>query len=192
MNKLICKNCNGDNLIMQDNLFVCQDCGRKYSIEEAKKIMNQETLSNTNELLYERELMYIKDADLKSANKIWSMTRNKIQSVTKFSFYEKHIESNVSEIQISPCTKDNSFSAKYDDIRYAVTETSYALIYKLLYLTICINQTSYSIVSCYTNISILDQMVTSFSNDTFSSKRDIEIMIDILEKNGAKRIKLCN
>lgn len=39
MKKLTCEMCGGTNLIKQDGVFVCQNCGTKYSVEEARKMM---------------------------------------------------------------------------------------------------------------------------------------------------------
>ena len=39
MKQMVCEMCGGTNLIKQDGVFVCQNCGTKYSIEEAKKMM---------------------------------------------------------------------------------------------------------------------------------------------------------
>lgn len=39
MKQMVCEMCGGTDLIKQDGVFVCQTCGTKYSIEEAKKMM---------------------------------------------------------------------------------------------------------------------------------------------------------
>lgn len=39
MKQLTCEMCGNTDLIKQDGVFVCQSCGTKYSIEEAKKMM---------------------------------------------------------------------------------------------------------------------------------------------------------
>lgn len=39
MKKLVCEMCGGTDLIKQDGVFVCQSCGLKYSLEEARKMM---------------------------------------------------------------------------------------------------------------------------------------------------------
>ena len=36
--------CGGTELIKQDGAFVCQNCGMKYSVEEAKKMMIEGTV----------------------------------------------------------------------------------------------------------------------------------------------------
>jgi len=39
MKQMVCEMCGGKDLIKQDSVFVCQNCGSKYSVEEAKKMM---------------------------------------------------------------------------------------------------------------------------------------------------------
>ena len=45
MKQLTCEMCGGTDLIKQDGVFVCQSCGTKYSIEEAKKMMIEGTVA---------------------------------------------------------------------------------------------------------------------------------------------------
>ena len=44
MKQLKCEMCGGTDLIKQDGVFVCQSCGCKYSVEEAKKMMVEGTV----------------------------------------------------------------------------------------------------------------------------------------------------
>ncbi len=39
MKALVCEMCNSNDLVKQDGYFVCQCCGTKYSVEEARKLM---------------------------------------------------------------------------------------------------------------------------------------------------------
>lgn len=39
MKRMVCEMCGGSDLIKDDGVFVCQSCGCKYSVEEAKKMM---------------------------------------------------------------------------------------------------------------------------------------------------------
>lgn len=39
MKQLVCEMCGGTDLIKQDGVFVCQHCGVKYTVEEARKMM---------------------------------------------------------------------------------------------------------------------------------------------------------
>lgn len=44
MNQLTCEMCGSTDLLKQDGVFVCQTCGCKYSVEEAKKMMIEGTV----------------------------------------------------------------------------------------------------------------------------------------------------
>ena len=44
MKQLTCEMCGGTNLVKQDGMFVCQSCGTKYSVEEARKMMIEGTV----------------------------------------------------------------------------------------------------------------------------------------------------
>ena len=47
MKRLTCEMCGSTDLVKQDGVFVCQSCGCKYSIEEAKKMMIEGTVEVT-------------------------------------------------------------------------------------------------------------------------------------------------
>lgn len=47
MKQLTCEMCGSADLVKQDGLFVCQNCGCKYSVEEAKKMMVEGTVEVT-------------------------------------------------------------------------------------------------------------------------------------------------
>ncbi len=47
MKQLTCEMCGSTDLIKQDGVFVCQSCGTKYSVEEAKKMMVEGTVEVT-------------------------------------------------------------------------------------------------------------------------------------------------
>ena len=39
MKRMTCELCGSTNFVKQDGMFVCQDCGCKYTVEEARKLM---------------------------------------------------------------------------------------------------------------------------------------------------------
>ena len=47
MKKLTCEMCGSTDLIKSEGVFVCQSCGLKYTIEEARKLMIEGTVSVT-------------------------------------------------------------------------------------------------------------------------------------------------
>lgn len=44
MKALVCELCTGNEIIKQDGYYVCQHCGTKYSVEEAKRMMIEGTV----------------------------------------------------------------------------------------------------------------------------------------------------
>lgn len=44
MKQLTCEMCGSTNLVKEEGVFICQDCGCKYSIEEAKRMMVEGTV----------------------------------------------------------------------------------------------------------------------------------------------------
>lgn len=44
MKQLVCEMCESSDLIKQEGAFVCQSCGIKYSVEEAKRMMIEGTV----------------------------------------------------------------------------------------------------------------------------------------------------
>ena len=47
MKQLTCEMCGSNDLVKQEGVFVCQSCGCKYSVEEAKKMMVEGTVEVT-------------------------------------------------------------------------------------------------------------------------------------------------
>jgi hypothetical protein len=47
MKQMVCEICDGKELIKRDGVFVCQNCQANYSVEDAKKMMEIDTSTNT-------------------------------------------------------------------------------------------------------------------------------------------------
>ena len=50
MQKMQCEMCGSTDIIKQDGVFVCQYCGCKYTLEEAKKLLGTVRIDNTERL----------------------------------------------------------------------------------------------------------------------------------------------
>lgn len=44
MKAMVCEMCNSNDLLKQDGMYVCQSCGTKYTVEEAKKLLVEGTV----------------------------------------------------------------------------------------------------------------------------------------------------
>lgn len=98
MKQLSCEMCGSPNLIKQDGLFVCQNCGTKYSVEEARKMMidgpvdvsgstvnidNSDKLSN----LYQVARRFRDDNNAENAEKYYQMILVEDPNSWEASFY---------------------------------------------------------------------------------------------------------
>lgn len=54
MKQLVCEMCGGVDLVKDGGVFVCQTCGTKYSVEEAKKMMVEGTVDVTGTVKVDR------------------------------------------------------------------------------------------------------------------------------------------
>lgn len=97
MKPLTCEMCGSSNLIKQDGVFVCQSCGTKYSVEEAKKMMIEGTvdvkgtvkIDDTDELknLYEIARRAKDSNNCESAAKYYDMILVKEPKSWEANFY---------------------------------------------------------------------------------------------------------
>ena len=62
MKKLVCEMCGSSDMVKQDGMFVCQTCGVKYSLEEAKKMMIEGSVHVDNAHLASNYLSMAKNA----------------------------------------------------------------------------------------------------------------------------------
>ena len=86
MKQLTCEMCGSNDLIKQDGVFVCQSCGCKYSVEEAKKMMVEGTVevtgtvkvdtSGDSENLYRLGCLALEDGEWGKADKFFDDALN--------------------------------------------------------------------------------------------------------------------
>ena len=49
MQAMICELCNSNDIVKQDGVYVCQHCGTKYSVEDARKLIGVVKIDKTEE-----------------------------------------------------------------------------------------------------------------------------------------------
>ncbi len=108
MQAMICEMCNSNDLVKQDGMFVCQHCGTKYSVEEAKKLMGTVKVDKTEEteklLVLARRAKDNKDSE--NAAKYYEMVLLEKPSNWEASFYSVYFTA-------LNCTVGNIKSAAY-------------------------------------------------------------------------------
>lgn len=64
MKAFVCEMCGSTDLVKQDGVFVCQSCGTKYSVEEAKKLMSDVPVTVEGKVEVTGEVKIDKSEDL--------------------------------------------------------------------------------------------------------------------------------
>ncbi len=77
MKRLICEMCGGSDLVKQDGVFVCQNCGTKYSVEEAKKMLVEGAVTVEGTVAVEGTVKVDKTEELK---KLYTLARRAKES----------------------------------------------------------------------------------------------------------------
>jgi len=111
MKQIVCEMCGGKDLIKQDGTYVCQNCGTKYSVEEAKKMMV--TIDNSAKL--ENALKNARRAkecnDYKEAEKFYNIVQMEEPENWEANFYSNYCKAMMSDISqvtyyITNCIKN--------------------------------------------------------------------------------------
>ena len=138
MKALTCEMCGSTNLIKQDGVFVCQSCGTKYSIEEARKMMVEGTVDVTGTVKVDtsdelKNLYEIarraKDTDNnEKAEKYYDMILVKDPNSWEANFYTTYYSAmscKIGEISLAAEKVANSFKSTLDLIKSNLTGEEY-------------------------------------------------------------------
>ena len=94
MKALVCEMCNSQDLVKQDGVYVCQNCGTKYSVEEARKMMVEGTVKvdNTDKLanLYQVARRARDNNDSEGAAKYYDLIQIENPTDWEASFYSTY------------------------------------------------------------------------------------------------------
>ena len=184
MKAMVCEMCNSNDLIKTDGVFVCQHCGTKYSVEEAKKLFVEGTVkidvSDELKNLYELARRAKTDNNTENAQKYYEQILVKDPSSWEANFYATYFQSmnckigqiGMAAIRISNC-EDTVFKlikkniTDFKERRKAVDEVAAKLI-----------SISRMLFNAYKNhydgidIQIKDRYVQEYA-DNCSASRDI-------------------
>ncbi|MBQ8860427.1 MAG: ankyrin repeat domain-containing protein [Ruminococcus sp.] len=114
MKAMVCEMCNSNDMLKQDGMFVCQSCGTKYSVEEAKKLMVegtvdvQGTVKVDNSAFVEKYLINARRAkqkeDWKETEKYYNLVEQNDPTNIEAIFYSSFAR--VKTALLEPETKD--------------------------------------------------------------------------------------
>ena len=111
MKALVCEMCGSQDLVKTDGMFICQNCGTKYTVEEAKKMRVEGTVQIDNSAFVEKYL----------ANARRARTKGDWAEVEKYyNLVEQNAPENIEAIFYSAygklrTTLLDDFSAKWDN-----------------------------------------------------------------------------
>lgn len=134
MKALVCEMCGSGELLKQDGVFVCQHCGTKYSVEEAKKMMFEGTVNvqgtvkvdSSDELknLYEIARRAKRANNSENAEKYYSMILIKDPSSWEANFYTVYYQAMQCKIAEIPTASYNIINCIPNVVTLLVQSTS--------------------------------------------------------------------
>lgn len=148
MKAFVCEMCNSSDLIKQDGCFVCQHCGMKYSLEEAKKMMVEGTVKVDNSDFVKK---YLQNARRAKQKEDWEETEK------YYNLVEQNDPSNIEAIFYSAFGKAKASLCVNEVYKREA-------IFKALTNSISILDDNYDPNSSKTIAPILDQIVMDTIN----------------------------
>ena len=129
MKAMICEMCQGNDLMKQDGLYVCQHCGTKYSVEEARKLFVEGVvkIDTSDELrnLYELARRAKNDGNSVNAQKYYEQVVVKDPSSWEANFYTTYYQAmncKIGEIGIAAIRVANNQETVYRLIKDNVAD----------------------------------------------------------------------
>ena len=124
MQQLTCEMCGGTDLIKQDGVFVCQSCGMKYSVEEAKKMMIEGTvkIDNSDKLsnLYTLARQASDSNDFENAAKYYDLIKQEDPNSWEACFYNVYFraaQTKIKDIQSAANSIENCLKTVFGLIK---------------------------------------------------------------------------
>ena len=169
MNRLTCEMCNSTDVIKQDGFFVCQSCGTKYSVEEAKKMMIEGTVDVSGSTVKVDDSVQVKQY-LSSARK--AKEKDDWEECEKYyKLYEQSDPTNIEAIFYGAYAK---LRASFNDGDFFKREANFKILCNCLSLI----DKNYIVKNENEEIPLLEQITDDICSLTYTSfvyteKKDI-------------------
>ncbi len=196
MKAMVCEMCSSNDLVKQDGMFVCQHCGTKYTVEEAKKLMGTVKIDKTEET--EKLLVLARRArdeqNCENAEKYYGMILQEDPNsweATFFQVYFRSMQCRIMDIENAARSVANNINTTIKMISEMsnIDERSKALDIVISYSEIIATMLSASAVNhyrehkkasvayseCYDRIKAIESIYTSLENSLkryFPARRD--------------------
>ena len=199
MKKLNCELCGNDQLIKQEGVYVCQQCGTKYSVEEAKKMLEDSIdevtdnvkVDSSNKLinLYQIARRAKKDNNAESAAKYYDMILIEDPNSWEATFYIvyfKALACKIANIQSAAISVNNCIDTVFGIIKENVSGEAEQeeAINEITVRVIDISNILYNGASNhYNNIDIIVQnkFVQAYLNNAFACFNTVYYLGSLLE-----------
>ena len=188
MNAIICELCGSNDIKKQDGVFICQHCGTKYSVEEARKLINTVRIDNSNKVenLFLLARRAKENDNASDAEKYYDLIRQETPQDWEsnfFAVYYKACQCKIAEIASAADSIKNTIHSTFDLIESNLSAPEEKLN--------AINQV------CAYSHSISKQLSSAAEN--YYNKIDKSIQHDFYSENinnlsraNGIRIKLCD
>ena len=189
MKRMVCEMCNSTDLIKQDGLYVCQSCGTKYSVEEAKKLLGSVKIDKTEET--EKLLILARRArdenNSENAEKYYSMVLQNDPNNWEASFFQVYYQAmqcklmNISNAAYSVANNLDSTISLIADISDE-TEKAKALDNVIFYAHYIATMLSSAAISHYNQFSTVDGASVECSGRIVAAYSIHELLVKALKK----------
>ena len=199
MKKINCELCGSNQIIKQEGIFVCQHCGAKYSVEEAKKIMVDGVVEVTGSVkvdtsdklsnLYQIAKRAKNDNNAESAAKYYDMILIEDPTSWEATFYVVYFKAwmcKIAEIQSAAISVNNCLETVFKLIKYNVSGESQKkeVVNEISNRVIDISDMLYNAAKKHydgINIKIKHDFVQEYMNNAFASFNAVYYLGDLLE-----------
>ncbi len=122
MKQMVCEMCGSTNLVKEDGVFVCQSCGTKHSVEEAKKMMVEGTVKvdNSDKInnYYKLARTAKNEDDSSTASKYYALILEEIPDSWEAKFYSLYYQATSCKV-----TEAYTLCVKLEKIASSVLDT---------------------------------------------------------------------
>lgn len=129
MKAMVCEMCDGKDLVKQDGMYVCQSCGTKYSVEEAKKLIVEGVvkIDTSDELknLYQIARRAKDDNNSENAARYYDMILVKDPTSWEAAFYVVYFKAQsckIAQIRSAGISVNNCLNSVFNLIKDYVTD----------------------------------------------------------------------
>lgn len=205
MKQLTCEMCGGNDIIKQDGVFVCQNCGTKYSVEEARKMMIAGTVdiqgtvkvdvSDKVKNLYVMARRAKDDANAELASKYYEMITfenpNDWEALFYFNYYKAR-QTNLQNMENAVIRLANSLDSVFDliDMSNKSSDEKWSFAKEIITKidSLC-EDYIYWAKSHYRKFSEVNGSIDDLEDRAFAIAQLQKTMADLLEKYFAENSK---